>query len=118
VPFREGERYCDLYHGVEIQGNCEGESTILSFPIEGRGFGAVLVTLGAPPSQVVALMTEMRTITARPLFDFSNQWQPLVQHLVPTESTRVSKGVPPDLVEILSTEFNFIVEGVQIEGGD
>jgi formylglycine-generating enzyme required for sulfatase activity len=118
VPFRDRERYFDLYHGVEIPARREGETTVLSFPIEGRGFGAVLATLGAPPPQVVALMNDMRVLTARPLGEFSNQWQPLTQHLVPTEPTPASKRIPPGMVEVPSGEFTFIVEGIEIEGGD
>src|SRR6185503_16310583 len=42
VPFAEGVRYFDLYHGVELTPRRDGANAVLSFPLEDHGFGAVL----------------------------------------------------------------------------
>ena len=41
-------RYFDLYHGVELTPEREGNTAVLSFAIEAHGYGAVLATQGAP----------------------------------------------------------------------
>src|SRR5262249_44519265 len=34
VPFAEGMRYFDLYHGIELQARHDGDKAVLSFPLE------------------------------------------------------------------------------------
>ena len=62
VPIQEGVHYYDLYHGVELQGQREGDTVALSFPLEAHGFGAVLMTHGQPATQIVALMSKKMCI--------------------------------------------------------
>ena len=116
VPFREGESYYDLYHGVELQAERAGDVSILSFPIEAHGYGAVLAVQGRPGAEFVALMTRMKAMTAKPLVSFSDTWRELPQHMVPIAQTKPAKTVPSGMVEIPAAEFDFAVRGREIEG--
>lgn len=118
VPYRKGTRYFDLYHGVELHGERENESVNLVFPLEAHGFGAIFMTQVEPTADIVALMSRMKTMTAHPLASFSGQWRPLPQHMVGTAPTTPSKTAPPDMVAIPATTFDFIVQGIEIEGAD
>jgi iron(II)-dependent oxidoreductase len=118
VPIQEGVRYYDLYRGVELQGQLDGNSIDLDFPLEAHGFGAVLMAHGQPATEIVALMRKMSTMTARPLTSWSNDWRVLPQHMVAIASTKPSKAPPPGMVEIPAADFDFQVQGVEIEGGD
>src|SRR5262249_51533729 len=42
VPATPGARYYDLYHGVELKSFTHDGKDVLSFDIEGRGYGAIL----------------------------------------------------------------------------
>ncbi len=116
VPFRGGERYFDLYHGAELQGERVGYNLILSFPIEAHGFAAVLATPGEPDQTIIALMHKMKMATTRHLAEFSREWQPLPQSTVPTLKTKPSRTVPQDMIEIPAGDFDFVVQGIEIEG--
>jgi gamma-glutamyl hercynylcysteine S-oxide synthase len=118
VPLHDGERYYDLYHGVEIQGRRENSSTVLDFPIEAQGFGAVLATQSPPTPELLALMKKMRVMTAQPLARFPHEWQPLRQHIMTMISSKQSKTAPENMIEIPAADFNFAVEGIEIEGGN
>ena len=43
-----GRRYFDLYRGEELTPERDGDNAVLSFPVEGRGYGAVLATAARP----------------------------------------------------------------------
>ena len=117
VPFQDGERYFDFYHGTEIAGRREGDTVLLSFPMEAHGLGAILATRQPAPAMMV-LMTKMKNLAAQPLMKFSKDWRPLPQHLVAIAPTRPSKGPPRDMAEIPAGKFDFVVQGVEVEGGD
>ena len=118
VPIQEGVHYYDLYHGVELQGQREADTVTLGFPLEAHGFGAVLMTHGQPAAQMVALMSKMKAMSAQPLASWSNEWRALPQHLVTNASTKPSKAAPPGMVEIPAADFDFEVQGIEIEGSD
>jgi formylglycine-generating enzyme required for sulfatase activity len=118
APIQEGVHYYDLYHGVELQGQREGDAVALSFPLEAHGFGAVLMTHGQPATQMVALMSKMKAMSAQPLASWSNEWRALPQHVITVASTKLSKTTPPGMVEIPAADFDFEVRGVEIEGHD
>ena len=42
IAHAAGRRYYDLWHGVEIQPEINGQSATLSFSMEAHGFGAIL----------------------------------------------------------------------------
>jgi len=116
IPFAEGARYFDLYRGVELRPDREGANMVLSFPMEAHGYGAVLVLRGDPDSSIAALLTKMKTISAKPLSSYSNEWKPLPQNLVETKPTSVATSAPLGMVRISGGTFDFKVEGIEIEG--
>ena len=118
VPFHEGERYFDLYHGAELQGEHEKSGLTLSFPLEAHGLGAIIEMPGDPDATIVALMQKMEAMTAEPLAQLSDQWQPLPQHMTDIPLTKTSQVIPGGMVEIPAGEFDFSVQGLEIEGDD
>ena len=118
VPFREGAHYFDLYQGAELQGEREGDTIALAFPVEARGFGAVLMVQGEAPAGITSLMSKMKAMTAKPLASFSSEWRPLPQHIVNIAPTKPSKTAPTGMVEIPAADFEFAVQGIEIEGDD
>jgi formylglycine-generating enzyme required for sulfatase activity len=116
VPSAEGTRYFDLYHGVELRPLREGADAILSFSVEAHGFGAVLALHGNLESNVAELLTKMRAISARPLSSYSNEWKDLPQKLVEIKPTELAISAPQGMVKIPGGDFDFKVEGIEIEG--
>jgi gamma-glutamyl hercynylcysteine S-oxide synthase len=118
VTSEDGVRYFDLYHGVEISARREGNQSVLSWEIEPRGFAAILATSAQPDSTLLSLMHKMKVMTAKPLAAFSATWQPLAQHLIEIEQTQPHTSIPEGMIEIPAGEFDFIVQGIEIEGDD
>ncbi len=118
LPYRSGERYFDLYRGVEIAGERTGDTVALSFPIEAHGFAAILATQREPDSASVALMNKMKTLTAQPLAKFSADWRPLPQRMTAMAQGAAAKTTPKDMIEIPAGSFDFAVQGIEVEGGN
>lgn len=118
VPYQTGARYFDAYHGVELAASRDGDGVLLSFPIEARGFGAVLMTNAPPDASTVASLEKMKAMTARPLRDWSAEWAALPQTQTPVASTQPASSAPAGMVEIPAGPFDFTVRGLAIEGGN
>jgi len=118
VLFTPGLRYFDLYHGVELKPEVQGSTAVLSFDIEANGYGAILATPGEPTNAIKSLMQRMAALTAKPLADFSHQPTVLNQHLVPIAPTKPAAEAPEGMVRVPGGDFNFRVQGTEIEGED
>jgi gamma-glutamyl hercynylcysteine S-oxide synthase len=118
VPAKEGLRYFDLYHGIELKPRRDGTSDILSFPLEAHGFGAVLATPGEPDQRIRHLMEQMKGTTANPLASYSNEWKALPQQMVETKSVQPPASTPANMVKIPGGDYMFKVQGIEIEGFD
>jgi formylglycine-generating enzyme required for sulfatase activity len=118
VPATDGMRYFDLYHGVELKPDQDGEDSVLSFPIEAHGYGAVLATKGVPSDAMKKLMTRMHAMTTEPLASYSGEWHPIPQKLVEIESTKPAAVAPNGMIKIPAAEFLFKVRGIEVEGTD
>ena len=116
VPAEEAFRYFDLYHGVELTPQREGNDAVLAFSIEAHGFGAVLAMRTAPDTKMQDLMARMKKMTATPLSTYSDQWKTLGQQLVAIDATKAAKGAPEGMIEIPGGDYVFKVEGIEIEG--
>jgi formylglycine-generating enzyme required for sulfatase activity len=116
VPFVQGARYFDLYHGVELHPQQEGASSVLSFSMEAHGFGAVLAVAGEPDAGFAELLPKMKAMTAKPLSSYSNEWKELPQTIVTAKTTPAAVTAPPGMVKIPGGDFVFKVEGIEIEG--
>jgi len=111
-----GTHYYDLWNGVELKPEKEGNSAVLSFDLEARGFGSVLATAGPLSERVARLMTEMAAISNRKLSSFSHEWKFLQQQMVNIPSTKPAKSASPGMLKIPNGDFVFKVNGVEIEG--
>lgn len=119
IAAQQGMRYFDLYHGVELKPAKTAEgNTVLSFPIEAHGYGAVLATPAAPDSAMEKLMAKMKELSATPLASYSHEWNVLPQQIVPIAATKPPSGSPAGMVKIPESDFEFRVEGIEIEGFD
>ena len=118
VPHEQGMRYFDLYHGVELQPVMEGKDAVLAFSIEPYGYGAVLETRGEPDAHIKELMARMARMTTKPLSAYSHEWTAIPQRLVEIAPTQTASSVPEGMVRIEGGNFDFRVEGIEIEGTD
>jgi formylglycine-generating enzyme required for sulfatase activity len=118
VPYREGMRYFDLYHGVELQPAHEGDQSVLAFSTEALGYGAILAMPGEPGAQIQQLMAKMKQLTTKPLSTFSHQWVPLAQKLVEIQPTKTSGSTPENMIRIEASDYLFKVDGIEIEGSN
>jgi gamma-glutamyl hercynylcysteine S-oxide synthase len=116
VPLEKGARYFDLYHGTELTPRAEGTKGILSFSLEAGGYGAVLASKDAPGADIGALMARMKIMTARPLASYSRQWRDEAQKLVEIKPTQLTTSAPDGMIKIPGGDFDFKVEGTEIEG--
>ena len=112
-----GIRYFDLYHGLELNPETRpGGRTVLTFPIEAKGYGAVLATNTAPDQKIVSLMSTMKSVTATPLSTYSHEWKVLPQQIVPIQATKAATTIPVGMIKIPEADFTFRVSGIEIEG--
>ena len=120
VPYKAGEKFFDVWHGVELKPAIAGDQATLSFTIEGQGFGAVIaIDPGAGmPAGLNQFLEEIHKLNSVRLDSFSNQWHVLTQQLVPIHATKPAASAPEGMVAIPGGTFNFRVSGIEIEGGD
>ena len=117
ILFMPGIRYFDLYHGVELTPEARaGERTVLTFPIEAKGYGAVLATNTEPDQKIVSLMSTMKNLTTASLSTYSHEWTVLPQQIVPIQATKAATTTPAGMIKIPEADFTFRVSGIEIEG--
>ena len=124
VAATTGTRYFDVYHGVELKPEIRAGHAVLSFPIEAKGYGAVLslnpasdaAPSVAPDSATQALLVKMKQMTNTPLASYAHEWKFLPQQIVPIKSTEPAASAPAGMVEIPAADFLFEVSGIEIEG--
>ena len=117
VAHAKGRRYYDLWNGVPLDPRIVDGRALLAFSMEPRGYGAVLaVDAGTPHDDVDALAAVMREHATAPLQSLSGRWQALPQELVPIERTARVAKTPDGMVAIPGGEFDFVVQGIEIEG--
>lgn len=119
VPHRDGVRYYDVYHGVELTPRIDGGTATLAFAIEAKGFGAVLASApGELPAGFPVFLAGMRRTTARPLSGYPAANTVLTQAMTPIRPTAPRSRAPAGMVAIPGADFTFTVGGTEIEGGD
>jgi gamma-glutamyl hercynylcysteine S-oxide synthase len=119
VAHSDGLRYYDLWHGVELKPVIAGQTATLTFPIEARGYGAILAVAGEQtPDDVQTLMARMAKLTAVPLSNFSSQWKVLPQKIVEMAKTKPLSPTTDGMVLVPTAKCRFRVSGVEIEGDD
>jgi len=119
VPYHTGIHYFDLWHGVELQPRISGQEAILSFSLEGLGYGAVLATdedaSAAPLRDLLPFMVER---SRKPLREYSRAWSFVPQTIVDIPPTKPAASAPSGMIKIPEGEFDFSVRGIEIEGGN
>ena len=118
---RKDIRYYDLWNGVEIEFKpvIDERSAGLPFPIEARGYGAILAVRGEQtPEEVQKLMKRMAELAAVPLSSLSSQWKMLPQKIVGIAPTKPHPATVEGMVLAPAAKYRFKVSGVEIEGDD
>ncbi len=119
VPYQQGLRYYDLWHGTELQPVLADGKATLSFGLEGLGFGAVLATTRNSDQQPLReLMSFMAERARHPLNSYSKQWKAAQQKAVEIASTKPAATAPSGMIRIPEGDFDFTVSGIEIEGGN
>jgi len=116
IPAGPGTHYFDIYHGVELKPAIQAGRGVLNFPIEAKGYGAVLATNVAPDAAVQALLSKMKQMTSTQLASYSHEWKVLPQQIVPIKPTEPATSTPAGMVKIPAADFVFNVSGNEIEG--
>ena len=119
VPHRAGVRYYDMWRGTELTPEIRGSDATLRFGIDGLGFGAVLATSSARrPGAVRDVLAFMAERSARPLSAYSRDWKPLLQTMVEIRPTAAAAAAPQGMVRIPEGDYDFVVRGIEVEGGN
>jgi formylglycine-generating enzyme required for sulfatase activity len=119
VPHTSGERYFDLWNGVELTPQLAGNQALLSFSLEPHGYGAVLATDAAHrPAYLDALLAATMQAAKTPLASLPAQFTPLRQQLLPVPPTPVSSRAPAGMVYVPPGHYRFRVSGIEIEGNN
>jgi formylglycine-generating enzyme required for sulfatase activity len=116
IPWQEGMRYFDLYHGLELKPERYDGRAALSFSLEAKGFGAILATPAAPSAGVSELMKKMASLSSKPLASYSHEWKAVPQELREIAHTKPPASAPDGMVKIPEGDFLFEVGGMEIEG--
>ncbi len=116
VAYKPGERFFDVYHGVELKPEIEGGVAVLSFSTERHGYGAVLETSGEPDARLQQTLAKMKAMTVKPLPGMSGEWQRASQSLVEIAPTAPAHATPDGMVRVNGGSYLFAVQGVEIEG--
>ena len=115
LPFAEGTHYFDLYHGVELTPERQGDKIVLKFAIDAKDYGALFASKSPVPEAINVLLTKMKTLTATPLASFPNQPGFLPQKMTAVDPTKPPSGAPSSMVQIPEGDFLFQVKGIEIE---
>jgi formylglycine-generating enzyme required for sulfatase activity len=117
VSHRDGRRYYDVWHGVELVPRIDGDRSVLSFAFEPRGFAAVLaLDVGSEVDGLDTFLAAARERAKTPLQSLSTSRHSLPQHCVEIAPTAPATAAPEGMVTIDGGDFDFIVGGVEIEG--
>jgi hypothetical protein len=119
VPEQPGTHYYDLWHGVELQASSRAGNSILSFSVESLGFAAVLAVQGAHPSQsLLDLLTATARDSDKPLKSFSRESSIALQTMQAIEASPRSTVAPRGMIALPAADYDFIVNGIEIENSN
>jgi formylglycine-generating enzyme required for sulfatase activity len=106
-----------MWNGERIEPRLQAGRAVCSMTLEARGFGAILqVAVGEQTAGLQEFLARMRELARQPLNSFSSEWRSLPQQIVTLEPTRRRADPPRDMVKIPAAEFDFVVQGIEIEG--
>jgi formylglycine-generating enzyme required for sulfatase activity len=99
-----GATYYDLWNGVMVKS--------ASFEIEPHGFGAIL-EVKQTDKKLQDFLAQMKQVAGRPLASYSHEWEFLTQRMV---EIAPAHGSHSGMISIPGGTFDFVVNGVEIEG--
>jgi formylglycine-generating enzyme required for sulfatase activity len=118
VPAEAGTVFYDLWHGRPLAPEPAGGLHTLHFDLEAHGFGAVLAVKGPTDDPALGtLLKDMGERSRQPLGELRNDWSFLPQRPVETPGSAPAAAAPPGMVRIPAGSFDFVVSGIEIEGG-
>jgi len=118
IPAIPRIRYFDVYHGVELRPFTHGGRLVLSFPIEAKGYGAILARNTEPDAALKSLLSKMTQMSSLPLSTYSHEWMPLAQQMVPINRIEPATSTPANMLKIPAGSFQFEAAGIEIEGSN
>jgi iron(II)-dependent oxidoreductase len=118
VPHQSGMHYYDLWHGTELTPAIAGPQATLGFDLEGLGFGAILATENPAQGSLQELLKFMAERSRRPLASYTRDWKATPQTMVEISPTKPAPVAPSGMVRIPEGDFDFKVNGIEIEGGN
>jgi iron(II)-dependent oxidoreductase len=119
VDYSPGMRYFDLWNGNELMPAVKGSRAVLGFPIEEKGFGAVLASTAADlPAGFGDFLRTMNGYAQRPLSSFSADNVVLPQKMKLSPVTPQALRAPSGTVLVPGANYRFATRGVEIEGGN
>jgi formylglycine-generating enzyme required for sulfatase activity len=116
IPHFNDTHYFDLWHGVELKPQIEKDTAVLSFAVDGHGYGAVLAT--NHPDDLRKFMYEMGALARFSSRTFTGDWRVTNQRIVPNPPTEKPAAVPAGMIQIPAGNFEFRVAGIEIEGSN
>lgn len=118
LPADAGTTFYDLWHGAPLAPEPHGGSVILGFEIEARGFGAVLALRGTERDPALEGLLRAMRERSQQLGELSAAWSFLPQRALEPPATEPAGTAPAGMVRIPGGSFEFVVSGIEIEGGD
>ncbi|MEO8937225.1 MAG: SUMF1/EgtB/PvdO family nonheme iron enzyme [Burkholderiaceae bacterium] len=113
----DGMRYVDVWNGRMLDARRDPDgSDVLSFALESRGFGGLLaIAPGVVVDGLDGFVARMAELAREPLQSWSQAWRALPQTMMPIAPSSASKA-PDGMVAIAGADFDFVVDGIEIEG--
>ncbi|MBC7400436.1 MAG: SUMF1/EgtB/PvdO family nonheme iron enzyme, partial [Mucilaginibacter sp.] len=119
LPYHKNEKYYDLWNGKQLNPEIKAGNAVLSFGIEGHGYGAVMVANNAVNPSELNFLKTMAAMSQRKLKNFSMAWKPISQEMVPIVNTKTPIKDPDGMIKITGTDsYQFESVGVMIEGNE
>jgi len=119
IPAQPGTHYYDLWHGVELTPSLRGGNAILSFPLESLGFGAVVALQADHSNQpLLALLAAAAKDAEKPLNSYSYEPSIASQTMQEIAASQKSKLAPRGMIALPAVDYDFIVNGIEIENGN
>jgi iron(II)-dependent oxidoreductase len=119
LPYNKDDKYFDLWNGQQLTPNILDGKAILSFDIEGYGYGAIVIVHSAITPAEVKFLKAMAVMSKRKLASYATAWKPISQQMVPIAKTKISVNAPNGMIKIPGIdEYQFESVGVMIEGNE
>jgi formylglycine-generating enzyme required for sulfatase activity len=119
LSYHKGDVYYDLWNGHQFKPDIRDGNAILSFDIEGFGYGSILVAGGALKPAESAFVAKMATMSKRKLKTYPADWKTIPQQIVAIAKTKIANKTPEGMIRIPAADkYQFESVGVMIEGNE